>query len=87
MKLTCQTKIYSGQEKIEGVRIRMSMGANAHPFAIVRRRMGSRADGNILRADGKVLHIDATWSRADGSKKSKNFGRPYFTQNLSKLGI
>ena len=45
-----------------------------------RRRVASRDDASRSRDDG-------SWSRADGSQKSENFGRPYLTQNLSKLGV
>ena len=30
---------------------------------------------------------NATWLHADGSKNSKNFGRPYLPQKLSKSGV
>ena len=91
VKLTCQTKIHGGQEKIEGARIRVRAGADActfaYPSAVVRRweqvvsrHMGSCANGNKSR-------VHASWSRADGSKNSKNFGRPYLPQNLSKPSV
>ena len=35
MKSTCQTKIHGGQEKIEGMHIRVSTGANAYTHAQV----------------------------------------------------
>ena len=36
----------------------------------------------------RVVSCDnASRSRADGSQKSENFGRPYLTQNLSKSGV
>ena len=52
-----------------------------------RRRIGLCADGNVSCVDRNGLRTDACWSCADGSRKSKNFGRPYLTQNLSKLGV
>ena len=72
----CQTKIHGGQEKMEGMRIRVSVGANActraYPFAVMRRCMGSRADKNKSRADRNRSCADENRLCADGNGSREN---------------